>query len=552
MKSKVLNLMQFPLLTIELKQMAAERRTYIVRFIYAATLFGVACWLFFQSSAGGSPVIGRGEDLFRDLVWIQFGGLCLVIPAITCGVIAEDKGRNTLGILLLTPLGTVSSILQNLFSRRVPMFSFVLLSLPLLAVAYSYGGVSNAQLVQGIILLLMTAVQIGALSIWMSVLCQTTVSALMCTYAIFLLTFFSCAWAWPVWFLDFNYLDAKPFVPWFLCSGTCILGAALSIGSRVFQNSQNYVLQAQHEVDRFVQDANRLVGEIELLKEKNHKPQFNPVRWRETGRRSLGRIRYLLRILFIVELPLIFIASLVATNVGLAHTMLRALLWLGSLLLVGTYGAGLIAGERQRGSLDILLTTPLTGRSILLEKSSGLWRIILVAGVPIITLAIIEYVRAPSLVTGFTPLVMDFVWSVVSVLIWLPAVAWFALWISTRIRSQTVATYTVLSVVGAILLVPTLIAAVLGTGGVSDNTLRLLGLVSPTQIQATLSPFARDYYNLPTIPTWVLLTHFVIVATLVLVFRMLSLRNIDETLGRIPEDYEIDESQAPEEARLSK
>ena len=217
-------------------------------------------------------------------------------------------------------------------------------------------------------------------------------------------------------------------------------------------------------------------------------------------------------------------------------------------MLVGTYGAGLIAGERQRGSLDILLTTPLTGRSILIEKSSGLRRIIIVAAIPIITLAIIEYVRSPAMVTGFTAVVMDFVWSVVSVLVWLPAVAWLSLWISTRIRSQTVATITVLCIVGGVLLVPTLVAAVVHIGGGSNDLLRYFALVSPTQIQATLSPFTRNYYDLPQIPTWVLLVHFALVSVSIVVFRKLSLRNIDVVLGRIPEGYTIDESQIPEEA----
>lgn len=539
--------MSWPLLNIELKQLAASRRTYILRFVYAVTLFTVACWMFFSTSVSETDVLGRGEDLFRKLVWLQFCGICLVVPATTCGVIAEDKGRNTLGTLLLTPLGPFSIIFQKLLSRLIPSFSFVLLSLPLLAVGYSYGGVGDAKLVSGVGVLLMTTMQIGALSIWMSVLCRSPTTALISTYAVFLMTFFSCMWTWPIFFLEFDYLDGQAILPWLVCTGVCFFGAATSISSRTFQSTHNYVMQFQHEVDRFVQDANRLVGDIELLKDKKNKPEFNPVRWRETDRRSLGRIRYLLRILFVIELPLIFLATMVESNVPLAHTSLRSLLWLGGFLLLGTYGAGLIAGERSRGTLKILLTTPIEGRTILLEKASGLRRMIIVVAIPIITLAIIEGVRQLPGPEGFQPRVMDFIWSTTSIL-WLVATAWFALWTSTRIRSQTVASITVLSTIGIVLLVPSLIAAVLQVSGVSRNMVELLAIVSPTHIQATISPFAREYFNLKRLPTWIPIVHFLVVVGLTIAFRQLSLRNIDVVLGRIPEGYEIDLSKAPKEA----
>lgn len=549
MKAAIYRALQLPLLTIELKQMAAAKRTYVVRFAYAATLFGVAGWLFFYTAASDTKVFGRGLELFLNLMWIQFFGLCLIVPATTCGVIAEEKGRNTLGVLLLSPLGGFRIVSQKLLSRLVPMFSFVLLSLPLLAVAYSYGGVTNAQLFMGIVLLLLSCAQIGAISILMSVLCRTTVTALMSTYAVFLLTLFSCVLFWPIHFVSSEELTGAPIAMSVLISGGCILAASFSLVSRAFQNTHNYLLQFQREVDRFVADANRLVGDIELFKEPDNKPQFNPVRWRETDRRALGRTRYLLRILFAVELPLIFIASMVTGPAFPAvHSVMRGLLWLGSLILLSAYGASLIAGERSRGTLDVLLTTPLTGRSILIEKSSGLRRLFIVLAVPLITLPVIEYVRAPVSPDGLNVLVQNFIWSVVSVIVWLQVVSWFALWASTRVKTQTSASFLVMSTVGGILLVPLLVMTIVKTGGGSDSIVNLFALVSPTHILATLSPFTKSYYGLPAIPTWILLVHFGILGAMIIVFRKLALRDIDVTLGRIPEGFVLDKSQAPPEA----
>lgn len=551
MKSAIYRAVQLPLLIIELKRMAASKRTYVFRFVYAATLFGVACWLFFSASASNASALGRGATLFRQLVNVQFAGLCLVIPATTCGVIAEEKGRETLGVLLLCPLGGFRIVTQKLMSRLVPMFSFVLLSLPLLAVAYSYGGVSDPLLVMGTVILLLTCLQVGALSVLMSVLCRTTVVALMSTYVIILLTFFSCVALWPLYYLPTGPEPVVSLWPVVLClvfSGVCIFAAALSLVSRVFQSTQNYLLQFQGSVDRFAADANRLVGNIELLQETNNKPKFKPVQWRETDRRSLGRKRYLIRVLILVELPLIFIAALVTQPIGLSHSALRVMLWLGGAILLGTYGASLIAGERSRNTLDVLLTTPLAGRTILIEKSSGLRRLVLVAAVPLMTLPIIEYMRQPGVLNGFEVNIMSFVWSVVAALVWLPAIAWFALWVSTRVPSQTRASLLVLGTLGLVILVPTIVVAVLKTSGASDSVVNLLALFGPAQIQATLSPFAKQYFGLPTIPAWILIVHFAVVASLIFVFRWLALRDIEVTLGRIPVGFVLDESKAPKEA----
>ena len=467
----------------------------------------------------------------------------------------EERNRGLLAVvsvavsvLLLSPMGGFQIVLQKLLSRLVPMFSFVLLSLPLLAVAYSYGGVKNERLVIGVVLLFMTCAQIGALSILMSVLCRTTVTALLGTYLTFVLTVFSCTLCWPLYFLYREELGVMPFIIWFLFCAGCYFAASLCLVSRAFQGTHNYLLQFQREVDRFAQDANRLVGDIELLRPKNAKPASNPVRWRETDRRALGRTRYLVRLLVLIELPLIAVAWMVNREVGLAHTVLRSVLWLGSFILVGVHASGLIAGERSNRTLDVLLTTPIEGRSILLEKASGLGRLIIVMGVPAITIAVIEYLKLPPSAQHPGLFSTDLLWSIACAVVWLPAIGWFALWVSTRVRTATRATLVVLITVAGGLLVPTVIAAIVRTAGASDSVLHLIGIFSPTQIQATLSPYTAQMFSLPRLPVWVYIVHFGILIGVIVLCRFLALRDIDSVLGRIPEGYTIDERKAPKEA----
>src|SRR5438874_2340890 len=98
-----------PLLEKELIEQAARKRTYLVRGGYACLLFFVAFLIFYEELRAGatSPlaVLGRGRDMFTALVFIQFAGVYLFMPAITCGVLTQEKERDSLQLLLITRLG---------------------------------------------------------------------------------------------------------------------------------------------------------------------------------------------------------------------------------------------------------------------------------------------------------------------------------------------------------------------------------------------------------------------------------------------------------------
>jgi len=64
------------------------------------------------------------------------------------------------------------------------MFSLLLLSLPLLMVAYALGGISTTHLINTVWLLLLTLLQIGCLALCCSACCRTTVSAFITGYLV--------------------------------------------------------------------------------------------------------------------------------------------------------------------------------------------------------------------------------------------------------------------------------------------------------------------------------------------------------------------------------
>ena len=84
----------FPLLTRELTEQAARKRTFMLRVIYAAILYSftfIMLWEEMSRWSGQSfAFMGRGKDLFATLARLQFYGLYLFLPAMACGVLTSE------------------------------------------------------------------------------------------------------------------------------------------------------------------------------------------------------------------------------------------------------------------------------------------------------------------------------------------------------------------------------------------------------------------------------------------------------------------------------
>jgi ABC-type transport system involved in multi-copper enzyme maturation permease subunit len=181
--SAVIRFFSFPLLAKELTEAAARRRTYVIRVIYGALLFGAVALSMTQFLwTGGSEFSGLGDRILGDIVAFQFVALALFLPALMAGSITHEKERDSLALLLLTDLRPWSIVLQKYVGTLVPVLSFLLLSMPITAMAYALGGISAKDLIVNAMVLLLTALQIGALSLMLSAWCRTTVGAFIGTY----------------------------------------------------------------------------------------------------------------------------------------------------------------------------------------------------------------------------------------------------------------------------------------------------------------------------------------------------------------------------------
>jgi hypothetical protein len=277
---------------------------------------------------------------------------------------------------------------------------------------------------------------------------------------------------------------------------------------------------------------------VVLIQESTALPGDEPVAWRETTKRSLGTMRYLFRVFVALEFPVAFLCVLMAGGGDAQFSGPSALLgivWLLAVLMIAVQSASLISGERTHQTLDVLLTTPLSGREILRQKLRGVRRLMAVLAIPFATIFFFEAWLKGTVGTGawgytgserFSP-VRYLITSGLTVGIYLPMIAWLSAWIGLRARTQTRAMMGALAtILGWCVLPPLcLIPTVQMLHLRPDAGWGYLLLLSPMVIV----PLNEDnqFWDFPGGPWSVVVLNFAIYGPCLFWFRQLALRSAD-------------------------
>lgn len=524
-----------PLLWKELQEQAARPRTYVIRFVYGGLLFALACAVFYGNlgeNAGSTNVLGRGRGLLNQLVTIQLWGLYLFVPAMVSSAITMEKERSTFDLLLTTKLRPWEIVVQKLIGRLVPVFTFLLLALPLMAIAYSFGGVTQAQLWLSILLLLLTCLQAGSIAIMCSAFFRSTPEAFVASYLLFALVGAACI---SPGVTQSDGGDVPAVIMIMTISITVFLTMAVAfVTARAHVPPRNWMLEVFKYLDGVFNEANSITGGIVLVNDKQTLPEDEPVAWRETDKKTLGTFRYLFRVLVVLELPVLFACQLLRTspsggNLGAVRGLLYVL-WAIAPAMIGVHAASVLSSERSKQTLDVLLSTPMSAREILRQKFRGVRRLIAVLLVPFLTIFLFETWWESTGAWSYLG------WSLLAVVIYLPMAAWMALWIGLRIRSQTRAIITTMCLFvgwGALPWVSRyLLGNLFGLGLTGAG--RYLLLLSPAAVVPAIEMRDPAAWGLPDPAGTFYLLNFLLYGFLLFAFRWLCLHRADEKLGRMP------------------
>jgi len=542
----------FPLLGKELSEAAQRRRTYVVRFIYTAILFG--CGLLILYGQGGVSVdsetrLGEGRAMFTRLVALQFAGIYLFLPAMTAGAFAGEKERDTLTLLLLTTMNPWTIVIQKLLSRVIPMLCYVVLSFPLMAVAYSYGGVTTASLYSVMWMLVATVIQVGSLSLMCSAFCRTTVEAFIASFALIAVMSFCVSGSVIAALLNGPVFSSSPSM---IESGVVatglttslffsilyLIGARAFLLNRAFVPPRNVMLEFFQALDSMYQEWNAVTGGVVLVDDDKSFPDRNPIAWRETRKKSLGTFRYLFRVLVVIELPILVVTQQVRIRAIQSESIVSTLLyfvWIVGAGMVCIHAASVISSERSRQTWDSLLTIPVSGRTIILEKLAGVFRLINVLLVPFATIFLFHH-WLRDFRNDYTYLVVSFLMAMI-----LPRLlAWFGFWMGMHFQSQIKAVMTTFGVVAVVVGLPALLEFIMSSiGWAIPGWLDTLFMLSPASMVIELEQLYQ-YRGQSTDAQWwfragMFCTVLIVYGMGLFFMRRYCLKHADRLLGRVAE-----------------
>jgi ABC-type transport system involved in multi-copper enzyme maturation permease subunit len=339
-----------------------------------------------------------GGGFFLAVNGTQLTLVLLAAPAATAGAICLDRARGTLTHMLMTDLSVAEIVLGKLAGRLVPVLTMLACTLPVLEILTLLGGVDPTALLSGFAVSFGVAVLGCSLAMALSLWVGKTHEALLCTYAIWLLWLLagpmagmlgsSTGWTWLTVprHSDPYFLALAPY--WWpgsvgLSDYVQFLGVTCSIAA-VLIGVTMLRLRAicSHESARTVRRSKAPARGFNIwrfftsaIPWLTPSLEGNPVVWREWHRGRPSRWMMLVVIVY-GGLSLVFTGLAMLWTGGQSGAIVNGFQVAVGLLLLSVTAATSLAEERARGSLDLLLSTPLSTRQIVVGKWLGAFRVV--------------------------------------------------------------------------------------------------------------------------------------------------------------------------------
>ncbi|MBX2852362.1 MAG: ABC transporter permease [Phycisphaeraceae bacterium] len=150
-------------------QHAVVRLSYVV-VITLIVFFGLVAFGGFGGSGDLRELAQAGSQIFRVVAMGQVILVCLIAPIFMAGAIASEQSGKTYAILLTTPLSNLQIVLGSLIGRLFFILALLLSGLPLFAVMLIFGGVPVSSIFVAFAVAGLTALFVGAVAVVLSVM----------------------------------------------------------------------------------------------------------------------------------------------------------------------------------------------------------------------------------------------------------------------------------------------------------------------------------------------------------------------------------------------
>ena len=170
-----------PVLVKELRSRMRGPRAFLLLTIYLTILSLVALLLYAALAVNTGPDLNAGQrigkGLFLVIAVVALIEVCVITPALTASSIAGEKERQTYDLLVSSLLSPWQIVLGKLASALAFGLLMVLAVVPLMSLAFLFGGVSLAEILIALVGLVITAVFYAAVGLFWSSIMGSTLGA---------------------------------------------------------------------------------------------------------------------------------------------------------------------------------------------------------------------------------------------------------------------------------------------------------------------------------------------------------------------------------------
>lgn len=413
-------------IAVRLVQGGSRRRRHLyIRASYLGALILALLYLLLLEAGGsGSSLTYRGmasaaSSAFEFVAYLQIALICLLAPVFMAGAIAQEANPRTWDILLTTPMSASEIVLGNLFGRLFFILALLFASLPLFALTQYFGGVPGVSIFGSYAIAASAALLVGALAIALSVSRLVGKRAVFAFY-IGVVSYLAITWAadkltrgfgagatyvsWMTALNPFLALEAllnpssymrmpegsqrgpaawfleKPVTTW--CALSCGLSLVLMLASTITVRAGGLAGFAGSSERAGPPWYRRIFG-LSAKGAEHRAPRqvwTNPIAWREAAARNATLGRMIARWSFIGLGALWGLSAVLYFHFsGMRPDTFRTVILttvIGELAVITlvalNMSATAVSKEREDGTLDLLLTTPITPAAYLGGKVRGM------------------------------------------------------------------------------------------------------------------------------------------------------------------------------------
>lgn len=199
----------------ELRSRFRGRRAFLVLTLYLAVLALIAYGAYSVVAptareqaqfggvfaGGGNPNASAtvGQAIFTLLSIMQLLLVCFIAPALTAGAISLEREKQTLDMLVATPMRPGAIVVGKLLSALAFVVLMILAGIPVSALVLMYGGASVDDILRQQVVLFAAAIGFGVIGLFFSALIKRTQTAIVLTYCTVLALTIGTLLIWRFW-----------------------------------------------------------------------------------------------------------------------------------------------------------------------------------------------------------------------------------------------------------------------------------------------------------------------------------------------------------------